>query len=66
MTGTSVATAIGAGVAALFMQNYEEESLNGIGVREVFIRGAMPRGVPYPNTEWGFGILQAERSVNGY
>lgn len=66
MTGTSVATAIGAGVAALFMQNYEEENLNGIGVREVFIRGAMPRGVPYPNTEWGFGILQAERSVNGY
>lgn len=58
MTGTSVATAIGAGVAALFMQNYEEESLNGIGVREVFIRGAMPRGVPYPNTEWGFGTCR--------
>lgn len=66
MSGTSVATAFATGVAAMFMQQYEEEQLNGIGIREIFIRGAVPRGTPYPNTEWGFGVVDAERSIIGY
>jgi subtilisin family serine protease len=61
MSGTGVATAFSAGVAALFMQQYEH--INGIAVREIFIRGATPRGTPYPNTEWGYGIVNAYESL---
>lgn len=61
MSGTGVAAAFSAGVAALFMQQYGLPS--GIALREVFIRGAEPRGLPYPNTEWGFGILNAYESL---
>lgn len=57
MNGTGVAAAFAAGVAALFMQQYG--NVSGIALREVFIRGAEPRGIPYPNTEWGFGIVNA-------
>lgn len=63
MTGTGTAAAFSAGVAALFMQQYSEEALSGIAIREMFIRGAIPRGEPYPNTEWGFGILDAYESI---
>lgn len=61
MSGTGVATAFTAGVAALFMQQYGTPS--GIALREIFIRGVTPRGVPYPNTEWGYGILNAYKSL---
>lgn len=61
MSGTGVAAAFSAGVAALFMQQYGTSS--GIALREVFIRGLTPRGVPYPNTEWGLGILNAYESL---
>lgn len=61
MSGTGVAAAFASGVAALFMQQYGMPS--GIALREVFIRGAEQRGVPYPNTEWGFGILNAYDSL---
>ena len=54
-----------AGVGALFMQYYEDYNIGGIALREIFIRGASRRGDPYPNTEWGFGILDAYRSLIG-
>jgi hypothetical protein len=62
MSGTGVAAAFSAGVAALFMQQYGE-NLTGIAVKEIFIRGAAARGIPYPNSEWGFGIVNAYDSL---
>lgn len=63
MTGTGVAAAFFAGVAALFMQYYRDYHISGVVVRELAIRGAVPRGIPYPNTEFGFGILDAYASI---
>lgn len=68
MTGTSVSTALAAGIGALFMEYAIQEGMTGvtgITLREIFIRGAVPRGVPYPNTEWGFGIVNAYDSLLG-
>ena len=45
------------------MQQYKEYNINGITLREIFIRGTTPRGVLYPNTEWGFGIVNAYESL---
>lgn len=65
MTGTSVAVAVTTGVAALFMQQYEEEFLvSGNAVRELLIRGAEPRGEEYPNREWGYGTIDAYESIS--
>lgn len=66
MSGTGTAAAFAAGVSALFMQQYRAEGISGIGIREVFIRGAVPRGEPFPNTEWGFGIVNAYASLTEY
>lgn len=63
MSGTGVAAAFSAGIGALFMQQYKEYNINGITLREIFIRGTTSRGVPYPNTEWGFGIVNAYESL---
>ena len=66
MTGTSVAAAFVAGISALFMQEYADDGANSNTVREALIRGAVPRGEPYPNTEWGYGIVDAYRSITDY
>lgn len=66
MTGTSVAAAFVAGISALFMQQYADEGANSNTLREALIRGAIPRGEPYPNTEWGYGIVDAYRSITDY
>lgn len=66
MTGTSVSTAFAAGIAALFMQYYGPEGTNSIEINEIFIRGATPRGEPYPNQEWGYGTVDAYRSITDY
>lgn len=66
MTGTSVAAALATGIGALFMEHGGEEGVTGIAMREIFIQGAVPRGVPSPNTEWGFGIVDAYASITGY
>lgn len=63
MTGTSVAAALTAGISALFMQQYNFYGINGILAKELLIRGAVPRGEPYPNTEWGYGIVDAYASI---
>ena len=65
VTGTGVAAAFATGVAALFMQYYEEQGTiaNGIDIRETFIEGCIPKGNGFPNTEWGFGILNAYDSL---
>ena len=63
MTGSSVAAAMATGMGALFMQQYREYGVSGIALREIFIRGATPVGEPFPNKEWGFGIVNAYESV---
>ncbi len=64
MTGTSVAAAFVAGISALFMQEYADDGANSNTVREALIRGAVPRGEPYPNTEWGYGIVECVPEYN--
>ena len=66
MTGTSVAAALATGIGALFMENAGGDGITGIAMREMFIQGAVPRGVPSPNTEWGFGIVDAYASITNY
>lgn len=66
MTGTGVAAAFTAGIGALFMQQYSRYYINGIMLREIFIRGAVPRGEPFPNTEWGYGIVDAYASITDF
>lgn len=66
MSGSSVSAAFGAGIGALFMQQYGGSSINSTTMRELFIRGAVPRGMPYPNQEWGFGIANAYQSITDY
>lgn len=66
MTGTSVSAAFASGIAALFMQQYGGYAANSNTLREWFVRGAIPRGMPYPNEEWGFGIVNAYRSITDY
>lgn len=63
MTGSSVAAAFTAGIGALFMQQHAFEGANSNTLREALIRGAVPRGEPYPNEEWGFGIVDAYESI---
>jgi subtilisin family serine protease len=63
MTGTSVAAAMVTGIAALFMQQYEDFYISGNSVRELLIRGAQRRGEEYPNREWGYGVVDAFESL---
>lgn len=63
MTGTGVAAALSAGITALFMEQYAYFGISGLSAKELFIRGATPRGIPYPNTEWGYGTVNAYDSI---
>lgn len=64
MTGSSVAAALSTGIAALFMQQYEDFIISGNSVRELLIRGAQRRGEEYPNREWGYGTINAYNSIS--
>ena len=66
MTGTSVSAAFLSGISALLMQQYANQGVNNNTLREALIRGATPRGEPYPNTEWGYGTVDAYRSIIDY
>lgn len=63
MTGTSVSAAFLSGISALLMQQYKNQGANSNTLREALIRGATPRGEPSPNTEWGYGTVNAYRSI---
>lgn len=63
MSGTGAATALAAGIGALIMERYDATGITGIRLQEIFIRGAEPRGVPVPNIEWGYGIVNAYDSI---
>ncbi|HBR31864.1 MAG TPA: peptidase, partial [Clostridiales bacterium] len=62
MDGTSVATAIATGAAALMLQwgivNRNDIAMSTFQIRAYFIRGASrTQGFLYPNSQWGFGRL---------
>ena len=69
MSGTSVATAISAGAAALMMQwgivEKNDIAMSTYQIRAYLIRGATRNeGIIYPNTQWGYGQLNLIRSFN--
>ena len=69
MSGTSVAAAHTAGIAAMILEwgiiegNYTQ--LDSVEIKNLLIRGARraPNNV-YPNREWGYGILDIYNSFN--
>lgn len=62
-SGSSVAAANAAGVAALLLQwgivERKRPSINTSEIRALFIAGADRKAREYPNREWGYGILNA-------
>lgn len=62
MTGTSVAAAHTAGIAAILLEwgvvNRNVEYIDGTDIKNLLIRGARrDLNVKYPSREWGYGIL---------
>lgn len=65
MTGTSVAAALTAGVAAIIMVFLTPQEANGIIIKEALIEGATRKAnLAYPNVEWGYGEVNAYSSIN--
>ncbi|MCL2376315.1 MAG: S8 family serine peptidase [Defluviitaleaceae bacterium] len=69
MSGTSVATAITAGAAALMLQwgvvdgNYP--SLNNLRIRSFLVQGCdRDANMSYPNDQWGYGRLNLMQTFN--
>jgi subtilisin family serine protease len=54
-SGSSVAAALGAGVAALLMEY--DSSYTGVQIKNYLIRGAVRDQRGYPNTEFGWGKM---------
>lgn len=67
-SGTGVAAAHGAGIAALLLDwgimKGNLPQINGIDVNRILIQGALrsPQ-LKYPNPEWGYGILDLNNSL---
>jgi len=69
MTGTSVATAITAGAAALLLQwaivDKNDLSMNTYRLRSYLVRGCkQDMGVQYPNNQWGYGKLNLQETFD--
>lgn len=69
MSGTSVATAITAGAAALMLQwgvvENNEPLISTYQIRAYMIRGcSRDASIAYPNTQWGYGRLNLIASFN--
>lgn len=62
-SGSSIAAAHSAGVAALFLQwgivNKNKPSFNTSEVKAILIKGANRENRTYPNQEWGYGRINA-------
>lgn len=62
-SGSSIAAAHAAGVAALFLQwgivEQKRQTMNTSEIKALYIRGATRTTREYPNREWGYGALNA-------
>lgn len=70
-TGTSVAAAHSAGIMALFLQwdieNYNLGLLFAEQIKSFFIKNAIrEQDLNYPNTIWGYGIMNIERVFDDF
>ena len=68
-SGTSIATAITAGVMAQFMEwgmlRGASMDMSTVEIKNYLIRGAQRRPIiTYPDREWGFGVLDAYNSLD--
>lgn len=63
MTGSSIAAAHVAGVAAILFEwgliEGNNMDMRGIDVKNLLIKGAQRKNIIYPNREWGYGTLDA-------
>lgn len=62
MSGTSIAAAHTAGVAAMLLEwgivRGVVEHMNGTDIKNLLLRGAQrDPNITYPNREWGYGII---------
>ncbi len=69
VSGTSVSTAITAGIMAQFMEwgvnRGIDTNMNTIEIKSYLIRGADRRSnIIYPDREWGYGTINAFRSLD--
>ena len=60
-SGSSVAAALGAGVALLLMEYHPDYT--GVQIKNYLIRGAIRDGRGYPNTEFGWGKLDVYHAL---
>ena len=60
-TGSSVGSAVTAGISALMLQwgilEENDPTMNGTVVLKYLIRGAVRMNIVYPNPSWGYGII---------
>ncbi len=63
MTGTSMATPIVTGVAALLMQQHSHYYRNPSIVRKVLIQTAKDCGIPGYDQEYGYGLIDAKAAI---
>lgn len=63
LTGTSMATPIVTGVAALLMQQHSHYYKNPSIVRKVLIQTAKDCGIPGYDQEYGYGLIDAKAAI---
>lgn len=63
LTGTSMATPIVTGVAALLMQQHSHYYKNPSIVRKVLIQTAKDCGIPGYDKEYGYGLIDAKAAI---
>lgn len=63
-SGTSVASAVTAGVCALLYQQFSQYELGSIAIGDILVRGAQRKtNLVYPNNEWGYGTVDLYGSI---
>ena len=61
LSGTSFATPLTAGVAALVLQVHP--TWTNLQIREAIIKTSAPKGSPIPNIEFGYGVVSAINAI---